>query len=118
MTNPENTSFLLHNPKNMEYGYINEPTKLTNIKYFEKDSRVGMLADVEPYIKDNLNLSGEIYKKIILVLIGIKKLENIIFLKTFPVSVQVIFIKNEDAEITDDWYENKYFIGTITKYTN
>jgi hypothetical protein len=52
------------------------------------------------------------------VVIGIKKLENISHLKTFPIPVQVIFIKNEDAEITDDWYKNKYFIDTITKYTN
>jgi len=115
MTNPENTSFLLHNPNNMEYGYIYEPTKLSNIKYFEKDGRVGMLADVEPYIKDNLNLSGTLYKKIILILIGINKLEYITSIKTFPLSVEVIFIKNEYSEITDDWYKNKYFIGTITK---
>ena len=118
MTNQENTSFLLHNPKNMEYGYINEPTKLTNIKYFEKDGRVGMLADVEPYIIDNLNLSRTFYKRIILVLIGINKLEYITNLKNFPLSVQVIFIKNEDADIKDDWFKNKYFIGTRTKYTN
>jgi hypothetical protein len=112
----EHKSLLLHNPNNMEYGYINEPTKLINIRLFKKSGRVGILADVEPLIRDNLNLNGKFYKRIILAPTGLFKEKAFRSLDDFPIKVQVIFIE-DDSDIPDNWYENKYFKGTITKTT-
>lgn len=112
-----NKSLFLHNPENIEYGYINEPTKLINLNLFNKNGKVGIIADVDPLIRDNLNLDGKLYRRIIIAPIGFWKENEFVKLTNFPIEVQVIFTQNESSDIPEDWYENKYFIGTITDGT-